>query len=108
MSESREPRNYDPSMQTPSGGGGSGGGGGGGCFVATAVFETSDCLELETLRRFRDERLLKTFLGRLFVQAYYRFGPSLAGFVKRRSMLKRVVRRALEAFCDRLSNDKSV
>src|SRR5262245_20088053 len=35
------------------------------CFVATAVYRSEQCGEVQVLRRFRDEILLRTALGRL-------------------------------------------
>lgn len=83
---------------------GSGGGGGGGsCFVATAVFETSDCEELRILRRFRDESLDRALIGRILTRIYYRIGPSIADYVKMRPRLKRATRFILSFLCRRLS-----
>lgn len=50
---------------------------GGGCYVATAVYGSYDCPEVWVLRRFRDILLMKTWYGRVFVKAYYRFSPFL-------------------------------
>ena len=37
-----------------------------GCYIATCVYNSYDCPEVWTLRRFRDEYLEKYYLGRLF------------------------------------------
>lgn len=55
----------------------SGSGSSGGCYVATAVYGSYDCPEVWVLRRFRDSMLMKTWYGRIFVQAYYRISPFL-------------------------------
>lgn len=47
----------------------------GGCYIATAVYGSYDCPEVWTLRRFRDEKLLKSLLGRTFVKMYYIVSP---------------------------------
>lgn len=52
----------------------------GGCYLATAVYGSYDCPEVWTLRRFRDYRLAKTAIGRLFIRAYYAASPA---FIKR-------------------------
>lgn len=47
----------------------------GGCYIATAVYGTYDCRELWVLRRFRDETLLTSRLGRAFTALYYATSP---------------------------------
>lgn len=97
----------DPPAQRSrsSGNGGESGGGGqsGPCFIATAVFESTDGPELTTLRRFRDETLLTTRPGRWLVAGYYRVGPYLARGISRRPRTKALVRRALEHLCQRIA-----
>ena len=39
-------------------------------FIATAAYGTPTCEELDTLRKFRDDSLLNTPLGKAFVAAY--------------------------------------
>ncbi len=57
--------------------------GGGNCFIATAVEEYCAVETLPSLRRFRDEVLLKRTWGRSFVKVYYWVGPGLARLVLR-------------------------
>lgn len=53
-----------------------------GCFISTAACQLKglpdNCLELETLRKFRDEYLLSTKEGVLMVEHYYAISPSIA------------------------------
>ena len=49
----------------------------GGCYVATAVYGSYDCPQVWTLRRYRDNILAKTLLGRLFIRTYYTISPTL-------------------------------
>lgn len=49
----------------------------GGCYIATAVYGSYDCPEVWVLRRYRDNRLQKNALGRLFVKVYYSISPTL-------------------------------
>ena len=44
------------------------GGNSDGCYIATAVYGSYDCPEVWTLRRFRDEVLRESVLGRLFIR----------------------------------------
>lgn len=50
----------------------------GGCYIATAVYGSYDAPAVLVLRRFRDQRLLRTMLGRVIVRAYYTISPRLA------------------------------
>ena len=49
----------------------------GGCYIATAVYGSYDCPQVWTLRRFRDNTLAESLLGRAFVRAYYAVSPAL-------------------------------
>lgn len=48
-----------------------------GCYVATAVYGSYDCPQVWTLRRFRDDRLAASCLGRAFIRTYYAVSPTL-------------------------------
>jgi hypothetical protein len=67
------------------------------CFVATVAFG-ADAPELQVLRWFRDERLMLSGLGRAFVWAYYRVGPTLAAIVSARPVLTGWTKRVLKRF----------
>ena len=43
----------------------------GGCYVATSVYGSYDCLQVWTLRCFRDYTLAETWYGRAFIHTYY-------------------------------------
>jgi curved DNA-binding protein CbpA len=48
------------------------------CFIATAVYGDSLHPDVEFLRYFRDEKLLRSKLGRASIELYYRYAPSFA------------------------------
>lgn len=48
------------------------------CFIATATFRSEDAVPVMLLRQLRDEVLLRTSLGKSFVQAYYKWSPPAA------------------------------
>jgi hypothetical protein len=73
----------------------------GACFIASAVYGE---LAPETLafRRFRDQRLLPNFPGRVAVALYVRLSPPLARRVRRSSRLRAAARFALDSLARRI------
>jgi hypothetical protein len=63
-----------------------------GCFVATAVYGSPMVEEVVALRRFRDNVLQASCLGRTFVRAYYWLSPPLARVVSRNQSLRKALR----------------
>lgn len=51
---------------------------GGSCFIATAAYGDPRHPDVVALRAFRDNHLVKTFVGRTFVRLYWIVGPKLA------------------------------
>jgi hypothetical protein len=64
------------------------------CFIATAAYGTETASQLDILRDFRDQVLLKSALGSRFVEAYYRVSSPLADFIAKNDFLRAVVRKA--------------
>lgn len=64
-----------------------------GCFIATAAFGDYDAPEVVFLRKFRDESLSQSFLGRSFVRAYYKLSPTLAAAITKSILLRAIVRK---------------
>ena len=74
----------------------------GSCFVATVIFgERSE--EVAILRKWRDERLSESIVGRKFVKAYYELGPFCATAVQGNAVIRRLARTVLLAVCHWLS-----
>ncbi len=48
------------------------------CFIATAAYRSPDAPAVSMLRNFRDQILDASWLGRAFVQSYYRWSPPAA------------------------------
>jgi hypothetical protein len=65
------------------------------CFIATAAYGTETAAELNVLRDFRDQVLLKSALGSRFVDAYYKISPPIADFIAKNDFLRTVVRELL-------------
>jgi len=65
------------------------------CFIATAAYGSETAEELDTLRAFRDKKLMNSELGRWFVDTYYRVSPPLAHFIAEHEELRITVREAM-------------
>jgi len=63
-----------------------------GCFIATVAYRDHDHPNVQILREFRDHFLLTNSFGRMFVDMYYRYSPSLSKFVANRSSMKTLAR----------------
>ena len=72
------------------------------CFIATAVYESSNTREVVLLRRFRDTYLQKNRVGRSFVRFYYKIGPRAAKIIASSKFLKAFVRKALTLIVSRI------
>lgn len=77
---------------------------GGGCYIATAVYGSYDAPEVLVLRRFRDESLAQSPLGRIFIKVYYRFSPPFAEWLKNRYMINTTMRQILNRFVTHIEN----
>ena len=79
------------------------GGNSDGCYIATAVYGSYDCPEVWTLRRFRDEVLRASVLGRLFIRSYYAVSPGLVRHIGSKSLVQKTVKRVLDSFVSHLN-----
>lgn len=68
----------------------------GGCFIATACYGSYDHPDVLVLRRYRDERLLMTPLGRGLVSLYYAVSPPLARWLSGTALASAIRRTLLE------------
>ena len=66
-----------------------------GCFIATAAYGSPLAREVKLLRQFRDQYLIPSTVGQLFVEAYYFLSPPVAAFISQQPVLKAVIRVAL-------------
>lgn len=63
-----------------------------GCFIATAAYGTPFAEEINALREWRDNTLRTNIFGRVFIKTYYFFSPLMAGFIRNKPVLRKVVR----------------
>lgn len=78
----------------------------GGCYIATAVYGDHDAPEVMVLRKFRDERLRLTVLGRSFIAVYYAVSPFFARHLPKHRNLSAYARNLLDSIVDRLQNGR--
>jgi len=67
------------------------------CFIATAVYGSSEAEDLDVLRSFRDQALMPTTPGKALVEAYYLTSPPIADAIRQNEGLKMAVKTLLVA-----------
>ena len=76
-----------------------------GCYIATAVYKSYNCPEVWTLRRFRDNFLLNTFFGKIFVKFYYLISPTIVKYLGKTKIFNVVFKFILNKFVLYLNNN---
>jgi hypothetical protein len=82
----------DPPGGIAASSGGGSSGGSGGCFVATVTYGNYDHPRVQLLREFRDRHLSTNGFGRMCVNKYYRYSPSVANFIAEHDTVKAIIR----------------
>lgn len=77
------------------------------CFIATAVYGDPSCYQVRELRKYRDETLLKSILGRAFVKTYYKVSPALADWLITKPALSGKIRAVLNFAVKHITNTTS-
>ena len=86
-------------INTGGGTGGSGGSGGsGGCYIATMAYGSYEHPQVLELRKFRDEFLARTIIGRMFIKTYYFISPKLVELLKNQKSINAFIRKVLNQF----------
>lgn len=67
-------------------------GGWGFCFIATAAYGTETASQLDVLREFRDQVLLKSAVGSRLVETYYKLSPPVADIIAKNDFLRAAIR----------------
>lgn len=70
----------------------------GACYIATAVYGDYEAPEVKVLRDFRDQVLMKTLIGRLFVKIYYKVSPPIANKLRKKKRVNQFVKKFLDMF----------
>ena len=76
-----------------------------GCYIATAVYGSYDCPQVWTLRRYRDNRLSKTWYGRFFISMYYSVSPMLVKLIGDKRWFKKICKLRLDRFVRKLKEE---
>ena len=74
-----------------------------GCYIATAVYDSYDCPQVWTLRRYRDDTLAKTWYGRAFIRLYYAVSPTLVKWFGATEWVKRLWKCGLDRMVEDLN-----
>ena len=77
----------------------------GGCYVATCVYGSYDCPQVWTLRRFRDNTLAETMLGRAFIRTYYVISPTLVRWFGDTLWFKKIWKGTLDKMVSKLQSN---
>ena len=70
----------------------------GGCYIATLVYGDYDHPQVMVLRHFRDNVLLKHYLGKKFVKFYYRYSPTWVEYLRNKKNINRLIKSVLNQF----------
>ena len=76
-----------------------------GCYIATCVYGSYDCPQVWVLRRYRDYKLSKSFLGRTFIKMYYRISPVIVKIFGNRQIFKTFWKKCLDTKVEKLIKD---
>ena len=69
-----------------------------GCYIATMAYGDYDHPQVIELRKFRDDSLNKTIIGRSFIKFYYKYSPSLVNKLKDYYTINYLAREFLNLF----------
>lgn len=65
------------------------------CFIASCVYGI-DAEETVFLRKFRDDSLSSSLLGRMFIQSYYKISPGIAVLLANNKWLSGIAKLSLD------------
>lgn len=74
----------------------------GGCYIATCVYGSYNSPEVLVLRKYRDNILAKTLVGRIFIKIYYKISPLLVKCFGKTNWFKKFWKRNLDKMVNKL------
>ena len=78
-----------------------------GCYIATCVYGSYDSPEVLILRKYRDNYLSKSVIGKIFIKTYYIVSPILVRLLGNKRPFKSLFRGILDNFIIKLGDDFS-
>lgn len=66
------------------------------CYIATMVYEDINHPKVELLRQFRDNVLIKSFFGKVFIKYYYQYSPDLVEKLKNYKKTNYIIKKVLD------------
>lgn len=72
------------------------------CFIASVVYEDNNCFQVQKLRIWRDMKLSKSYMGRMFINVYYIIGERLSLIIKSHPRIKASIRIGLDKFVKKI------
>lgn len=66
-----------------------------GCFIATAAYGTSMAEEILVLKKWRDEKLILSVVGKILIILYYSVSPPIARYISISNYRKKFIRKLL-------------
>jgi len=79
-----------------------------GCYIATMVYGNYNHPQVLILRDYRDNTLLKSHLGRLFVKTYYAFSPFFVQLLKRHDKINHLIKKGLDNLIKSIESKKTI
>ena len=76
------------------------------CFIASHLYGIDDD-RTSLLRSYRDEKLVNSYLGNLFIRIYYVFSPGLVSICRRVPFLNNILKYIVDYLVSRLQRRKS-
>jgi hypothetical protein len=67
-----------------------------GCYVATCVYGSYEHEKVKTLRNYRDTKLSKNYLGKIFIKTYYTISPTIVKYLGENKLFKKINKKILD------------
>lgn len=77
----------------------------GGCYIATCVYGSYNCPNVWVLRRYRDDVLSKTLLGRTFIKCYYAISPTIVRLFGNKKWFNALFKAPLDSIVKKLQSN---
>lgn len=75
-----------------------------GCYIATMVYGDYEHPQVLILRKYRDDVLLKSYIGRLFVKVYYLTSPKFVRLLRNHKRINILIRSLLNRYIHLINN----